>query len=79
MPYTGPLPSTCEVAPKVHFYERYQVLNRSLNKYQRFHCSPTALLYLCAINEDDAVGVEGHTREELEELLERVSVGLGEE
>ena len=34
--------------------------------------------HLGPVDEDDAVGVEGHAGEELEQSLERVSVGMGE-
>ena len=34
---------------------------------------------LGAIDENDAVRVEGHSREELQQLLQRVSVGLRKE
>lgn len=34
--------------------------------------------HLCSIDEDDAVGAEGHSSEESKQLLQRVSVGLRE-
>ena len=34
--------------------------------------------YLCAIDQDDAVGTKSHPREKPQKLLQRVSVGLRE-
>ena len=34
--------------------------------------------HLCSVDEDDAIGAEGHSSEEPEQLLQCVSVGLGE-
>ncbi len=41
--------------------------------------TPSAVLYthLCAIDEDDTIGMKGHPGEETEELLKSVPVSVG--